>query len=127
MSTSWQGGGTAAFDRSQLPSAPRKAQARNIDMSQLPKAPPYTVYLGNLSYECDEDDIVCFFQRKNLKVLYMYHSLCVVIIYCVQVKEVRLPTDSGTSRPKGFGYAELESVSDLLAALELSGEVILSY
>ena len=53
---------------SQLPSAPRKAQARNIDMSRLPKAPPYTVYLGNLSYECSEEDIVYFFERKNLKV-----------------------------------------------------------
>ena len=71
VSTSWQGGGGVGptFDRSQLPSAPRKAQARNIDMSRLPKAPPYTVYLGNLSYECNEDDIVYFFQRKNLKVL----------------------------------------------------------
>ena len=46
---------------------------------------------------------------------------CVCV--CVQVKEVRLPTDSGTSRLKGFGYAELESVSALLEALELSGEV----
>lgn len=67
MTTTWQGGGE--FDRSQLPSAPRKAQARNIDRSRLPKAPPYTVYLGNLSYECNEDDIVHFFERKNLKVL----------------------------------------------------------
>ena len=68
VSTTWQGGGDA-FDLSQLPSAPRKAQARNIDRSRLPRAPPYTVYLGNLSYECNEDDIVEFFQRKDLKVV----------------------------------------------------------
>ena len=42
----------------------------------------------------------------------------------MQVKEVRLPTDSGTSRLKGFGYAELETVAALLDALELTGEVI---
>jgi translation initiation factor 4B len=105
VSTTWQGGGE--FDRSKLPSAPRKAQARNIDRSRLPRAPPYTVYLGNLSYECDEADIVHFFERKNL-----------------MVKEVRLPTDSGTSRLKGFGYAELESVAAILDALELTGETL---
>ena len=69
VTTTWQGGGE--FDRSQLPSAPRKAQARNIDRGRLPKAPPYTVYLGNLSYECNEDDIVHFFGRKNLTVCYL--------------------------------------------------------
>ena len=41
----------------------------------------------------------------------------------LQVREVRLPTESGTSRLKGFGYAELESISALMEALELSGEV----
>lgn len=41
------------------------------------------------------------------------------------MREVRLPTDSGTSRLKGFGYAELDSVGALLEALELTGEVIL--
>ena len=121
VSTTWQGGGD--FDRSQLPSAPRKAQARNIDRSRLPKAPPYTVYLGNLSYECDEDDIVSFFLRKDLKVLPFPCSLK-VSVWLLQVREVRLPTDSGTSRLKGFGYAELESVSSLLDALELTGEVM---
>ena len=77
VSTTWQGGGGGGrFDRSKLPSAPRKAQARNIDMSRLPKAPPYTVYLGNLSYECNEEDIVYFFQRKQLKVSLSHSSLC---------------------------------------------------
>ena len=122
-------------------------------MRRLPKAPPYTVYLGNLSYECSEDDIFYFFERRNLKVclpssVYTHThtgrpSTC-MCFYCLvdlmargdetvfsgdlwlllQVKEVRLPTDSGTSRLKGFGYAELESVSALLEALELSGEVV---
>jgi translation initiation factor 4B len=122
VSTTWQGGGE--FDRSKLPSAPRKAQARNIDRSRLPRAPPYTVYLGNLSYECDEADIVHFFERKNLMVC---HLLIFSLIqhWSEQVKEVRLPTDSGTSRLKGFGYAELESVAAILDALELTGEVLM--
>ena len=82
------------------------------------------MYLGNLSYECDEADIVHFFERKNLMVC---HLLIFSLIqhWSEQVKEVRLPTDSGTSRLKGFGYAELESVSAMLDALELTGEVLM--
>lgn len=126
VTTTWQGGGGGGggdFDRSQLPSAPRKAQARNVDRSRLPKSPPYTVYLGNLSYECNEDDIISFFERKNLKVITNLLFYLTTNPMMVQVREVRLPTDSGTSRLKGFGYAELESVTALLEALELTGEV----
>lgn len=56
------------FDRSKLPSAPRASTAAEIDMSRLPSRPPYTVYLGNLSYECSESDIAQLFERKKLKV-----------------------------------------------------------
>lgn len=52
--------------------------------------------------------------------------MALVVHVVLQVKEVRLPTDSGTSRLKGFGYAELESISALLEALELTGEVVMS-
>ncbi len=54
------------FDRSKLPSAPRASTAADIDMSRLPPKPPYTIYLGNLSYECSEEDIVEFFDRKKI-------------------------------------------------------------
>lgn len=56
------------FDLSILPSAPRAAVAAEIDMRRLPSKPPYTVYLGNLSYECSEEDIHMLFDRKKLKV-----------------------------------------------------------
>ena len=29
---------------------------------------PYTVYLGNLAYECDEEDIREFFMKRHVKV-----------------------------------------------------------
>lgn len=60
----------ANFDKSVLPSAPRRAIAAEIDMSRLPNKPPYTIYLGNLSYECSEDDIHQLFERKRLRVCY---------------------------------------------------------
>lgn len=56
------------FDRSKLPNAPRASTAAEIDMRRLPSRPPYTVYLGNLSYECSEEDIEELFMRKKLKV-----------------------------------------------------------
>ena len=36
---------------------------------------------------------------------------------------IRLPTDTGTSRLKGFGYAEFKDVDNLLAAVQLNSEV----
>ena len=56
------------FDRSILPSAPRASSAPKVDRSRLPTKPPYTVYLGNLSFECAEEDIMRFFERRNIKV-----------------------------------------------------------
>ena len=70
ITTNWPGEkpSQSIFDRSVLPSAPRAAQALQIDHRRLPKSPPYTVYLGNLSYECSEEDIKRFFERKKLSV-----------------------------------------------------------
>lgn len=36
---------------------------------------------------------------------------------------MRLPMESGTSRLRGFGYAEFDTVHDLMEALTLAGEV----
>ena len=71
ITTNWPGEKPSSenvFDRSVLPSAPRASQALQIDRSRLPKSPPYTVYLGNLSYECSEEDIKRFFDAKKLSV-----------------------------------------------------------
>eukprot|EP00731_Ephydatia_muelleri_P012719 Em0007g29a len=86
-------------DTTEWPSKP------NFDRTRLPSNPPYTVYLGNLAYDCSEEDIKEFFQRKK-----------------VQVSNVRLPKEGTTNRPKGFGYAELGTRQDLEEALALTGE-----
>ncbi len=70
ISTSWPTSEPKTFDRSLLPSGPRASTAINIDKSRLPSQPPYTVYLGNLSYECTEEDIIRFFEQKKLVVSY---------------------------------------------------------
>ena len=68
------------FDRSKLPSAPRASTAAEIDMRRLPSKPPYTVYLGNLSYECSEADIDNLFERKKLKVQCI--MILMFVLYC---------------------------------------------
>lgn len=70
ISTKWpeQQQEKKVFDRSVLPSAPRAATAPKIDPRRLPNKPPYTVYLGNLSYECTENDIVRLFEKRKLTV-----------------------------------------------------------
>ncbi|XP_022805648.1 eukaryotic translation initiation factor 4B-like [Stylophora pistillata] len=92
----------AAMDRASLPTAPRASRGPDIDVSKVPDGPPYTAFLGNLSYDVDRDDIFDFFAGKK-------------------ITEVRLPQDSN-GRLKGFGYAEFEDKQSLLAALSLNNE-----
>lgn len=93
-------------------------------MRRLPSKPPYTVYLGNLSYECSEDDIHQLFDRKKLRVGCTFSLVYVLPWLCfLQAQSVRLPLESGTQRLRGFGYAEFDNINDLKEALLLKGEV----
>ena len=47
--------------------------------------------------------------------------MCVCL--SLQATSIRLPVESGTSRLRGFGYAEFGSLQELMDALSLSGEV----
>lgn len=75
----------------------------------LPPNPPYTAFLGNLSYDVDEDAVTEFFQS---------HS-----VVCTHV---RIPRDNDSERIKGFGYAEFGTVDDIKKAIEKSGEFLLN-
>ena len=56
----------AAMDRAALPTAPRAARGPDVDMSKLPKEPPYTAFLGNLPYDVEKEDILQFFHGINV-------------------------------------------------------------
>jgi len=86
-----------------LPTAPRAARQVDVDLSRVPENGPYTAFLGNLPYECDERILKDFF--KDL-----------------QVVNVRLPTDNG--RFKGFGYIQFADRSSLIEALKKSDETL---
>ena len=56
----------AARDRAALPTAPRAARGPDIDSTKIPDGPPFTAFLGNLSYDVDKDDILEFFGNKKV-------------------------------------------------------------
>ncbi|KAL9639701.1 MAG: hypothetical protein Q9204_000991 [Flavoplaca sp. TL-2023a] len=68
----------------------------------LPSKPPYTVHLGNMSFDALEGDVKDFFGD-------------------CEVTSVRIVEDKMDRKPKGFGYAEFRTVEGLKKALDLSG------
>jgi translation initiation factor 4B len=68
----------------------------------LPDKPPFTVHLGNLSFDATSGDVQDFFSGCD----------------CVNV---RIIEDKLEMKPKGFGYAEFSSREGLIKALALSG------
>lgn len=85
------------FDRSKLPTAPKSVRQSEIDLELVPKRPPYKCFLGNISFEADEEKIKNFF--RDLKVV-----------------NVHLTVDQG-GRSKGTGTVEFEDRESLISAL----------
>ena len=56
----------AAIDRAALPTAPRAARGPDVDPSKIPDEPPFTAFLGNLSYDVDREDILEFFRNSKV-------------------------------------------------------------
>ncbi len=58
------------------------------------------IYVGNLDYQLNEDNIKPAFQAYG------------------EVESVRIITDRDTGRPKGFGFVEMPEKEDALKAIE---------
>ncbi|WBW73197.1 translation initiation factor [Schizosaccharomyces osmophilus] len=71
----------------------------------IPSEPPFTAYIGNLSFDLTEADIADFFGDG--------------------VTSVRLVTDPMTERSRGFGYVEFKTADLLSSAMALSGETLM--
>ncbi|TQS37858.1 hypothetical protein Golomagni_01650 [Golovinomyces magnicellulatus] len=72
------------------------------DEPTLPDKPPFTVHLGNLSFDATNGDVSDFFARCD----------------CTNV---RIIEDRVDMKPKGFGYAEFATRDGLKQALTLNG------
>lgn len=68
----------------------------------LPDKPPFTVHLGNLSFDATNGDVQDFFTGCE----------------CINV---RIIEDKMENKPKGFGYAEFGTLEGLKKALTLNG------
>jgi len=68
----------------------------------LPDKPPYTVHLGNLSFDATVGDVTDFFAG-------------------CECTNVRIIEDKQEMKPKGFGYAEFATLEGLKSALLLNG------
>lgn len=94
------------FDRSKLPTAPKSVLKSDIDLELVPKVKPFRAFLGNISFEADEEKLKSFF--KDLKVL-----------------TAHLTTDQG-GRSKGSGYIDFDDRDSLIAALNKNENVFLN-
>ncbi|SJX66394.1 related to TIF3-translation initiation factor eIF-4B [Sporisorium reilianum f. sp. reilianum] len=72
----------------------------------LPDKPPFTAFVGNLSFDVMEADVEDFFAPSK-------------------TVSVRIVTGHD-GKPKGFGYVEFQSQDDLRAALDRSGSQLAS-
>ncbi|OIW33368.1 RNA-binding domain-containing protein [Coniochaeta ligniaria NRRL 30616] len=70
---------------------------------QIPDKPPYTLHLGNLSYDATQETVTEFFEGCN-------------------IVSVRIIEDREQQRPKGFAYAEFGDREGLVKALTLDGQ-----
>ena len=73
----------------------------------IPREPPFTARIGNLSYDIDPEDVYKFFDALN-------------------VKNIRLlrEGDSESGRLRGFGYADFEDRQSLIDALGMNDHIL---
>ena len=88
-----------------LPSAPRSSLGPNISDDRIPREPPFTVFLANLSYDIVDDDVFNFF--GDLK-----------------VNNVRLQREGDGGRLKGYGYVDFADRESLIEALTMNDRLL---
>lgn len=59
-----------------------------------------SIYVGNLSYQVNEEDITGVFKEYG------------------NVKQVQVPMDRETGRPRGFCFVEMETEAEEMAAID---------
>lgn len=89
-------------------STPRPAQNNNRASAHgdVQSPPSSVVFIGNLSFESNEDAVYEAFGE------------------CGEIQSVRLPTDRETGAPKGFGYVQFSSVEGAKAMVAMNGHYI---
>ncbi|KAJ3835530.1 hypothetical protein F5878DRAFT_587943 [Lentinula raphanica] len=91
-------------DKSTPPNKDTAREKRAKTFGDQTSPPSQTLFVGNLSFSANEDSVWEFFNEYG-------------------VKNVRLPTDRDTGKPKGFGYVEFDDMDGAKKAFEaLNGQ-----
>lgn len=90
-----------------LPTAPRASLGPNISDDRIPREPPFTAYIANLSYDINPEDVYKFFDK-------------------LKITNVRLLRDGDpeTGRLKGYGYADFGDRDSLVEALSMNDHLL---
>lgn len=89
------------------PKATDRSNDRAKKFGDAKSEPSDTLFIGNLSFDCDRDSVTEFFSEYG------------------PILGVRLPTHPETEQLKGFGYIQFESVDSAQKALDnLNGEYL---
>ncbi|KAK3285825.1 hypothetical protein CYMTET_6584 [Cymbomonas tetramitiformis] len=94
-----------------LPSAPGETRVHGgyqQDQHEIPDEPPFKVFLGNIPYETQWDDVIQDVFRNNAQ---------------CKVKDYRVIKHKDTQRPRGC-FVEFEDKQSLIAALGQSGVLV---
>lgn len=77
-----------------------KMQNRQAKFGDTPSEPTSTLWVGNLSFEADENMVTEYFGEHG------------------SIKAVRIPTDRDSGAPKGFAYVEMSTTDEAKAAFD---------
>ncbi|TMW56700.1 hypothetical protein Poli38472_006710 [Pythium oligandrum] len=83
--------------------APRGGYEGERQKTPVPDHPPFKIYVGNLPFRMNEDDLADFLGNVS------------------SIVDIRFPRDYATDRPKGYAYVEFHDREALVQALELDG------
>jgi len=86
---------------------PHRTERAPRDPVPFPDQPPYTAFIGNLSFDITEEDLISFFGTE------------------CKVDNVRLLINRETNKPKGFGYVQFKDLDSLKTAVAQNGEALL--
>lgn len=78
----------------------QRSSDRASKYGDVPKPPAATLFVGNISFDADENTLTEYFQEYGT------------------IKGVRLPTDRESGEKKGFGYVEMGSIAEATAVFE---------
>jgi nucleolin len=83
-----------------------EATEATAEAAEEPKEAEYdvSIYVGNISFECSEDDIRSAFAEHG------------------EIKKITLPTDKFTGRPRGFAFVEMTNAEATAAAIAALNE-----